>query len=144
MHILVVDDDLSIGTAIHAMLSRESCEVVFVQEGALGVRACENASFDVVLVDIFMPGMDGFETIEAIRQQNPIVPIIVMSGFRFRPNGSAPDFMTMAVKLGATHCLPKPFRPRQLKLAINACRDCAPVKILPPISESDQLRGEPR
>ena len=143
MHILVIDDDVSVGTAIQALLSRENCEVTFVQDGALGVQAFGKSRFDAVIVDIFMPRLDGFEIIEVFRQQDPTVPIIAMSGFRYREaNGSAPDFLAMAVKLGATCCLAKPFGPRQLMMAVNACRDNAGSTITPPAPDS--VRGVPQ
>jgi CheY-like chemotaxis protein len=75
------------------------------------------------MVDIFMPGMDGLETIRGFRERAPTVPIVAMSGFRFRNSctAPAPDFLGMAIKLGATYCLQKPFGPQQLMAAITAC-----------------------
>ena len=75
--------------------------------------------FDLLFLDIFMPGMDGFETMRMVRQQRPQLPIIVISG---RPVASeadqAPDFLTMATKLGAVSSLQKPFRPADLLAAV--------------------------
>jgi DNA-binding response OmpR family regulator len=122
--ILVIDDDFSVGLAIKTLLGHQSCDAVLAQSGLAGTEAFKTSSFDVVMVDLFMPGMDGLETIAGIRQLAPTVPTIAMSGFRFcDTRDSTPDFLDMAAKLGATYCLRKPFGPQQLMAAINACLD---------------------
>jgi CheY-like chemotaxis protein len=69
----------------------------------------------LLIVDIFMPGMDGFETMNLVRQSRPEVPIIVMSGHQFQSGSDRkPDFLYMATKLGAVSSLQKPFRPADL------------------------------
>src|SRR5437667_4246832 len=74
--ILVVDDDTSVRMAIQTLLEHESYEVVTADSGHGGNEAIKNATFDVVIVDIFMPGMDGLETIRAFHRDAPTVPII--------------------------------------------------------------------
>ena len=124
--VLVIDDDRSVGAAIQMMLARQDCDTVVAQDAQAGVQAFEASKFDVVMVDIFMPGLDGLETIKGIRERAPRVPIVAMSGFRFRNSmACAPDFLGMAAKLGATFCLRKPFAPQQLMAAINSCLDPA-------------------
>ena len=118
--VLVIDDDRSTGAAIQIMLARQGCDTVFVADAHAGVRAFELSEFDLVMVDIFMPGMNGLETIAGFRQRAPKVPIVAMSGFRFRESmGPGLDYLGMAANLGAT-CLRKPFVPRQLMAAINS------------------------
>ncbi len=120
--ILVIDDDFSVGVAIQTLLGHQGCDVVLAQSGHHGTEAFETSRFDTVMVDLFMPGMDGLETIAGIRQRAATVPIVAMSGFRFcDASGSSPDFLDMAAKLGASYCLRKPFGPQQLMAAINAC-----------------------
>jgi DNA-binding response OmpR family regulator len=129
MRILVIDDDPSIGAAIQALLSRQACEVTHVETGRRGVREFEQSVFDAVIVDIFMPDMDGIETIQIFHQLRPAVPIVAMSGFRFRDSrGPAPDFLKMASALGASYCLRKPFTPNQLMASVNACIDRSPLE----------------
>jgi CheY-like chemotaxis protein len=130
--ILVIDDDLSVGVAIQTLLGHQGCDVVLASSGPVGTETLAASNFDAVIVDLFMPGMDGLETIAGIRQRTPLVPIVAMSGFRFcDTRGSTPDFLDMAAERGATYCLRKPFGPQQLMAAINACldqtfsRDCA-------------------
>jgi CheY-like chemotaxis protein len=119
--ILVVDDDKAVRSAIQMLLEHEGYQVVVADDGRSGIEAIENGSFDLVIVDIFMPGMDGLETIREFHQRDPKVPVIAMSGFMFRDSGSpAPDFLSMATKLGAARSLHKPFRPQELLRAVEA------------------------
>jgi CheY-like chemotaxis protein len=120
--ILVVDDDLSVRVATQTLLEREGYDVVVADSGRNGIEAITSASFDAVIVDIFMPGMDGLDTIKAFNRQAPGVPVIAMSGFMFRNSSApAPDFLGMSTKLGAAYSLHKPFRPGELIKAIESC-----------------------
>jgi CheY-like chemotaxis protein len=117
----VIDDDESVRAAIAALLQPD-CEIVLAEDARRGSERFEVEKFDAVMVDIFMPGMNGLETIKDFRKLAPDMPIVAMSGFRFRGSGApTPDFLKIAAELGATHCLPKPFRPQQLFAAIAAC-----------------------
>jgi CheY-like chemotaxis protein len=120
--ILIVDDDPSARGAMRAHLNREGYEVEVAADGQIGLVIARSIVFDLLIVDIFMPGMDGLETIKALRDCVPDVPIIAISGFVFRQaRRSAPDFLSMATKLGATMSLRKPIRPRDLLSAVEAC-----------------------
>ena len=73
-----------------------------------------------------MPGMDGFETMRMVQQLRPLVPIIVISGRPISSEpGDAPDFLTMAIKLGAVSSLQKPFKPAALLAAVDGCLEAA-------------------
>lgn len=75
-----------------------------------------------MIVDIFMPQMRGFESIRLFRQRAPTVPLIAISGYVFAEQRTpAPDFLRMALELGATRCLRKPFRPAELFVVISSC-----------------------
>lgn len=121
--VLVIDDDESVCMSLDIWLRHKGYHATLANSGRLGVETFRTHPFDLVLVDIFMPGMDGIETIKRFRQHAPRVPIIAMSGFTFRDSSSvhAPDFLGMATKLGATFCLRKPFGPQQLKAAMKVC-----------------------
>jgi CheY-like chemotaxis protein len=87
---------------------------------------CQAGNFDLLFLDIFMPGMDGFETMRVVRQQQPQIPIIVISGKPISSEAdTAPDFLTMATKLGAVSSLQKPFRPADLLAAVTGCLEAA-------------------
>jgi CheY-like chemotaxis protein len=117
--ILVIDDDACVGVAIQAILARRQCEAVLASRAHAGIHTFHASEFDVVMVDLFMPGMNGLDTIARIRNASA-VPIIAMSGFRLR-NSLDPgqDFLGMAMLRGATISLRKPFSPPQLVAAID-------------------------
>jgi CheY-like chemotaxis protein len=120
--ILVIDDDIHVLVAIESVLKRKKFDVVVAADGRSGLRLFKDAGFDAIVVDIFMPDMDGFATIKQLREINPAVPIIAMSGRAFTdPKNASPDFLGMAVKLGANQALQKPFQGEQLFRAIVRC-----------------------
>jgi CheY-like chemotaxis protein len=76
----------------------------------------------LLIVDVFMPGMDGLETIRLVHRQRPELPILVISGNAFPTDSNpTPDFLNMATKLGAITSLRKPFRPAELLTAVARC-----------------------
>lgn len=122
--ILVVDDDVAVRAAIKLVLEQDGHAVTLAGNGRAGVSAAEQEAFDLVICDIFMPGMDGIESIHAFHQINPHIPVIAMSGFMFRDGQSpAPDYLSLSTKLGAAQSLRKPFRPHEL---LEAVRECLP------------------
>ena len=75
-----------------------------------------------MVVDIFMPHMRGFESIRVFHERAPSIPLIAMSGYAFaNVDAPAPDFLRMALELGAARCLRKPFAPAVLIALINEC-----------------------
>ncbi len=120
--VLVVDDDPLVGITIEVCLQRHGFEVTVTDGGEAGIAALETSTFDVMLVDIFMPHMRGFESIRVFHERAPTIPLIAMSGYAFAQIASpSPDFLRMALELGATRCLRKPFTPRMLLAVINEC-----------------------
>lgn len=128
-HILVVDDDPMVCMAIEIYLRRNNFRVTIADGGEAGLRAIEHEQFDLMIVDIFMPHMRGFESIRLFHDQAPAIPLIAMSGYAFADlNSPAPDFLRMALELGAARYLRKPFTPDALLAAIKNClaeRDAA-------------------
>jgi CheY-like chemotaxis protein len=124
--ILIVDDDIAVQATIRLLLERAGHSVVVAGDGHKALAASEAENFDLVLLDIFMPGMDGLETMLRIHRRQPLLPIIVISGRPFDPDpGSGSDFLTMATKLGAVGSLQKPFRPAALLAAVADGLDAA-------------------
>lgn len=131
--ILIVDDDGAVRATIKLLLERAGHSVVAASDGRSGLAHFEAGDFDLLFLDIFMPGMDGIETMRLVHRQRPQLPIIVISG---NPNlseqGSAPDFLTMATKLGAVLSLQKPFKPAALLEAVAGCLEAAKRPSSPP------------
>jgi CheY-like chemotaxis protein len=115
--ILVVDDDSAVQATVRLLLERAGHTVVVAGDGRQGLAIFETGEFDLLFLDIFMPGMDGIETMRLVHQQQPRVPIIVISGNPIT-SGSGPDFLMMATKLGAVRSLQKPFKPAALLAAV--------------------------
>jgi CheY-like chemotaxis protein len=117
--ILIIDDDANVAMAIHAILARHRCETVFASRAHAGIHKLRTGKFDVVMIDLFMPGMNGLDTISRIRSESE-VSIIAMSGFRLG-NSLDPeqDYLGMAKRRGATTSLRKPFSTLQLVAAID-------------------------
>lgn len=126
--ILVVDDDPMVGATIEVLLQRQGFDVTLTDGGETGLAALESQAYDVMLVDIFMPHMRGFESIRIFHERAPSVPLIAMSGYAFASSASpSPDFLRMALELGATRCLRKPFTPDALLTSIRECLGGAAV-----------------
>jgi CheY-like chemotaxis protein len=122
--ILIVDDDSAVQATIRLLLERAGHSVVVAGDGHKALAIFETGDFELLFLDIFMPGMDGLETMRLILQQQPLIPIIVISGNPVM-DGSGPDFLTMASKLGAVRCLQKPFKPAALLAAVAGCLEAA-------------------
>ncbi len=107
---------------LRAWLKRYGFKVAIADGGTGGLLALDNSTFDLMIVDVFMPRMRGFESIRIFHDHAPSVPLIAISGYAFsNPEVSSPDFLRMALKLGATRCLRKPFRPTTLLSVIDEC-----------------------
>jgi two-component system response regulator (stage 0 sporulation protein F) len=108
--VLIIDDDYATRTALETLLKKKRHCVFLAPDGLTGIRLIGSVSFDAVVIDMFMPGMDGLATIRELIKIDSTVPFIAISGYAFtdRKQG-APDFLGMAIKLGATAALQKPF-----------------------------------
>jgi CheY-like chemotaxis protein len=75
-----------------------------------------------MIVDVFMPNMQGFGSIRTFHAHAASIPLIAISGYAFSgPEADSPDFVRMALELGAACCLRKPFSPGALLTVINEC-----------------------
>ena len=120
--ILVVDDDLHTRLAIRAWPEQGGFRVAIADGGPNGLAALDDATFDLTMVDIFMPNTRGFEPIRIFHQRAPTVPLIAISGYAFSgPESDNAACLKMALSLGATRCLRKPFRPATLLSVVDEC-----------------------
>jgi len=106
--ILLVEDDMVVRQTLHEILVDEGFNVVVAADGREGLSALERAIPDLVISDIRMPYVDGFELLAAVRKRSPLCPVIFISA-------KAEDGdIRMGMSLGADDYLVKPFDPVQL------------------------------
>jgi CheY-like chemotaxis protein len=99
--VLVIDDQPGVRATISLVLQAEGFEVMAVESGQLGLNEFHKSYFDLVIVDIFMPEMDGVKLIKALRARIPTQPIMAISGVQLRASGrTALDLFAMAPEYG--------------------------------------------
>jgi PAS domain S-box-containing protein len=81
--VLVVDDDLGICRSLQEILAAEGCTVETARDGEEALRRLEAARFDVVLTDVVMPNMDGYQLYTALRRRHPELPVLMMTAFYY-------------------------------------------------------------
>ena len=114
MKILVVDDEVKLADALGELLRRNKFIVDVVYDGADGYYYAKNGDYDVVLLDVMMPQMDGYEVAQKLRQNKSNVPILMLT---------AKDEISSRVKgldCGADDYLTKPFATEELLARIRA------------------------
>jgi CheY-like chemotaxis protein len=136
--ILVIDDQAQVRTVIMKALQTRGFEVVGAESGQSGLTKFEQSAFDVVIADLFMPGIDGVTLIKALRERNPRLPVIAMSGVLLGASGrTALDHLPNISELADVIRLQKPFRPNDLMQAVAAAlaAGAAPAGAAYPISQ---------
>ena len=111
--ILVVDDETSIIKSLEGILSDEGFDVYCADSGAKALEQMEEVIPDLVLLDIWMPGMDGIETLVKIKETYSNVQVVMMSG-----HGNI-ETAVKATKLGAYDFIEKPLSLEKILLSVN-------------------------
>lgn len=111
--ILVVDDDKTMRDACQQILTRQGFQVEQAANARQGLGLLERSTFDVVLLDLVMPDLDGLETLKKIKSVDNDCEVIIITGY-----GSIPTAVE-AMKAGAFHFLSKPFAPDDLRTIIG-------------------------
>jgi two-component system, OmpR family, KDP operon response regulator KdpE len=114
LRILVVDDDPAMVGAVTALVGTEGHQVVTAYDGTTAIRRWREDRPDLVLLDLAMPGPDGFEVARSLRAEGATLPIIIVSGERGEPA------KVRALDLGADDYLTKPFGKDELLARIRA------------------------
>jgi two-component system nitrogen regulation response regulator NtrX len=115
--ILIVDDEASILQSLEGILSDEGFETICVESGALALEKIEEVIPDLVLLDIWMPDMDGIETLVKIKEAYPNLQVVIMSG-----HGTI-ETAVKATKIGAYDFIEKPLSLEKLLLSVNNALD---------------------
>jgi DNA-binding response OmpR family regulator len=111
--ILVIDDDAAVRDALTFVLRAYGFDVVGVDEGMKGIAALDEGSIDLLIVDRYMPRMDGLEVIKSVRAKRPKLPIIAMSG-SIDENFVASSDLPTGADFGPIKSLPKPLKADRL------------------------------
>ncbi|MCJ7486494.1 MAG: response regulator [Candidatus Aminicenantes bacterium] len=112
--ILVVDDELTVCKSIRQVLIREDCEVDMALSGEEALRKEAEKPYDVMIVDLMMPGLSGLDLLKMLKARNPKARIIMVTGYPTMKN------TLQAMQLGAMDFLPKPFLPTTLRNLVAA------------------------
>jgi signal transduction histidine kinase len=108
--ILIIDDEEVVLDSCTQILSGMDCDLSTARNGESGLQKVRELTPDLVYVDLKMPGMSGFEVINAIREHDPSIVTVVITGF------STITSAVEAMKSGAYDFLPKPFTPDEFRL----------------------------
>jgi len=101
--ILVVDDQFGDRETLKTILEDKGYRVATAADGAEAVRMVEESHYDIIFLDIKLPGMDGIETFEQVKEIDPRAVVIMMTGY------TAEDLIERAISSGAYTCIYKPF-----------------------------------
>ena len=109
LQVLVIDDDEVVGRSFDRVLSDKGYEVSTVLSGEAALDTIEESNFDVVFTDIKMPGIDGLEVTERIKERCPWTPVVVITGYGTEENEAK------AAVLGASGFVRKPLTPEMIE-----------------------------
>jgi signal transduction histidine kinase len=129
--VIVIDDEESMRDSCRMILEKAGFRTETAENGLEGIRKVEELEPEIVLIDLKMPGIGGFEVLDRIRQINPQIIPIVITGY------ATVESAVEAMKRGAYDFLPKPFTPEELRLIIN--RGLERIKLA---REAESLRRE--
>ncbi|MBU8849438.1 MAG: response regulator [Desulfobacterales bacterium] len=111
--VLVVDDEVRIQKACQRLLNEEGCDVEVAENGIKGLKMIEEKHFDIILLDLMMPGMSGIEVLTDVKAHHPDTVVIVITGY------ATLEHSIETMKKGAFDFLAKPFSPQELRIVIS-------------------------
>jgi DNA-binding response OmpR family regulator len=114
MHILVVEDDAGLARRIASTLTEAGHDPIVVHDGEKALEKTKATPFDLIVLDIILPGMDGFEVLRHLRAQHLASRVLMLTA-----RGEVKDRVT-GLQLGADDYLPKPFAMGELVARVNA------------------------
>ena len=113
INILVIDDERVICDGCHLILSEKGHSVDICLKGSEGLNAVQGGKYDLILLDLKLPDIDGLEILHAVKKANPNIYVVIMTGY------STVQSAVQAMKLGASDYLTKPFIDEALMLAVE-------------------------
>jgi two-component system NtrC family response regulator len=136
LSILVIDDESVICDACRLVLSEKGHKVDHCLTGKAGLRAIESGRYDLILLDMKLPDIDGMEILETVRNKVPGSCVVVMTGYSTMSNA------LQAMRLGAADYLAKPFTDNELVEAVeesfvNSCSGNSTIVKKPAMGRSE-------
>jgi CheY-like chemotaxis protein len=126
LRVLIVDDEPHVRATLVIGLRDYGFEVVGADGAESGLRQFETSHFDLVVVDLYMPDVDGVKFIKRLRERAPNLPIVAISGVGLgMSDRTALEYLPRLPGLSEVVCLQKPFRPPVLVEAILAAFNAA-------------------
>jgi len=113
MALLIVDDDAELCSLLKEFLEREGFTVQCIGEGHAALEAAQQGGYELIVLDVMLPGLDGFEILKRLRLTSR-VPVLMLTA-----RGEDVDRI-VGLELGADDYLPKPFNPRELAARVKA------------------------
>ncbi len=107
---LIIDDEEAIRDSCSQVLKKDGYTVKTAKDGIEGLRLIKNKSFQVVFLDLRLPGIDGMEVLSRIKEENPETPVVIITAY------ASIESAVEAMKRGAFDYLAKPFSPEELRL----------------------------
>jgi DNA-binding response OmpR family regulator len=114
MHILLVEDDIGLAKQIASALTEAGHDPIIVHNGERALDRAKETPFDLIVLDIILPGMDGFDVLRHLRSQHVASRVLMLTA-----RGEVKDRVT-GLQLGADDYLPKPFAMRELVARVSA------------------------
>ena len=114
MKILIIEDDLRLGDTLCELLSAHQCDTELVDNGRDGLEYALSGYYDVIILDVMLPGLDGYEVVSRMRQQKNSTPVLMLTA-----KGEWTDKVA-GLDVGADDYLTKPFVPEELFARIRA------------------------
>jgi len=121
LDVLVVDDEQSICMLLHDVLARFGHRVETLQDARLAIDLCSKRKFDLVFLDIRMPGMNGLDALKALKELCPDATYVMITGF------AQNDVVEECMNSGASACLGKPFSISQVIKLLENVKAPAPA-----------------
>jgi two-component system response regulator HydG len=135
--VLIIDDEESMRIGCEQALELSGFSVAAAESGEQGLKKAQQESFDVVLLDLRMPGLPGIEVLKRLKQDSPHAAVIIITGY------ATINSAVEAIKQGAYDYLPKPFTPEALTVVVvraaNAARRALENAVIGPEIEREML-----
>ena len=132
--VLVVDDDPVVGKSFDRVLSGKGYAVITARNGEEALHKLRNEKYDVVFTDIKMPGMNGLEVAERVRESQPWLPVVIVTGY------GTDAYEARAKAAGVSGFLHKPLSPDMIEgSAKHALREKVPVAVLHPAVDAASI-----